>query len=78
MLIQKSICELDLNTSMMYRDEDYLKAIELVQEGKAQLKPLISARFTFEDYLSAYKYKCHIWKVPNEQQPEAVDKIQLD
>ena len=48
--------ELDLNTSMMYRNEDYLAAIELVNQGKVQLKPLISKHFAFQDYLEAYKY----------------------
>ncbi len=48
--------ELDLNTSMMYRSEDYEKAIELVNQGKVQLKPLISKRFPFRQYLDAYKY----------------------
>ena len=48
--------ELDLNTSMMYRNEDYLKAIELVKEGKVQLKPLISKHFPFQEYLEAYEY----------------------
>ena len=48
--------ELDLNTSMMYRNEDYIKAIELVNEGKVQLKPLISKQFAFKDYLEAYHY----------------------
>ena len=48
--------ELDLNTSMMYRTEDYDKAIELVQTGKVQLKPLISNRFAFKDYPTAYRY----------------------
>lgn len=48
--------ELDLNTTMMYRNEDYIKAIELVEEGKVQLKPLMSAHFAFKDYLEAYKY----------------------
>lgn len=48
--------ELDLNTSMMYRNEDYLDAIRLVKEGKVQLKPLISRIFPFKDYLEAYHY----------------------
>ncbi len=48
--------ELDLNTSMMYRSEDYEKAIELVQEGKVRLMPLLSKRFPFREYLEAYKY----------------------
>ena len=48
--------ELDLNTSMMYRSEDYLTAIELVNQGKVQLKPLISKKFPFREYLEAYHY----------------------
>ncbi len=48
--------ELDLNTTMMYRNEDYLTAIRLVEEGKVQLKPLISRHFPFRDYLAAYQY----------------------
>ncbi len=48
--------ELDLNTSMMYRHEDYVDAIRMVKEGKIQLKPLQSAHFAFEDYKKAYEY----------------------
>ena len=48
--------ELDLNTTMMYRNEDYITAIELVAEGKVFLKPLISNHFAFKDYAQAYKY----------------------
>ena len=48
--------ELDLNTSMMYRHEDYVDAIRFVEEGKIQLKPLMSAKFAFEDYQKAYEY----------------------
>lgn len=48
--------ELDLNTSMMYRHEDYMDAIRLVEEGKIQLKPLMSKHFPFGEYLSAYEY----------------------
>lgn len=48
--------ELDLNTSMMYRHEDYVDALHFVNEGKIQLKPLQSAHFAFKDYLEAYKY----------------------
>lgn len=48
--------ELDLNTSMMYRHEDYVDAIRFVKEGKVQLGPLQSAHFAFEDYQKAYEY----------------------
>ena len=48
--------ELDLNTTMMYRNEDYLDAIRLVKEGKVVLVPLVSRHFAFRDYLKAYQY----------------------
>ena len=48
--------ELDLNTTMMYRHEDFVEAIRLVNEGKIQLKPLQSAHFAFEDYQKAYEF----------------------
>ena len=48
--------ELDLNTSMMYRHEDYVDAIRLVSEGRVRLKPLQSAKFPFLDYKKAYEY----------------------
>ena len=48
--------ELDLNTTMMYRHEDYVDAIRFVSEGKIQLRPLMSKHFAFADYLAAYEY----------------------
>lgn len=48
--------ELDLDTTMMYRHEDYVEAIRLVGEGKIQLKPLQSKHFAFADYGKAYQY----------------------
>ena len=48
--------ELDLNTTMMYRNEDYIDAIELVRQGKVLLQPLVSKHFTFLDYAEAYRY----------------------
>lgn len=48
--------ELDLNTSMMYRHEDYADAIRFVKEGKIQLKPLQTAHFAFADYQAAYQF----------------------
>lgn len=48
--------ELDIKSTMMYRHEDYVGAIELVEAGKVQLKPLISKIFPFAQYLDAYKY----------------------
>lgn len=48
--------ELELNTTMMYRDEDYREAIKLANEKKVLLTPLISRHFAFRDYLKAYRY----------------------
>ena len=48
--------ELDLNTTMMYRHEDYLDAIRLAGEGKIALKPLMSRHFPFRQYNDAYQY----------------------
>lgn len=48
--------ELDLKSTMMYRHEDYLEAIRLVEEGKVRLAPLISQTFEFADYQKAYEY----------------------
>lgn len=48
--------ELDLKTTMMYRHEHYLEAIELVAAGKVQLKLLQTKHFPFQQYLDAYKY----------------------
>ena len=48
--------ELDLNTSMMYRHEDYLQAIKMVSEKRIQLKPLMSQIFPFKQFPFAYEY----------------------
>ncbi len=48
--------ELLLDTSMMYRHEDYVEAIRLTGERKIRLEPLMSKHFVFQDYLKAYKY----------------------
>lgn len=48
--------ELTLNTSMMYRNEHYIEAIQLVNDGKVLLEPLISEKFPFMEYQKAYEY----------------------
>lgn len=48
--------ELDIKSTMMYRHEDYIDGINLVNTGKIYLKPLISKTFAFQDYLKAYQY----------------------
>ena len=48
--------ELDIKSTMMYRHDDYVDGIKLVNEGKVHLRPLISKTFAFKDYLEAYHY----------------------
>ncbi len=48
--------ELDLNTSMMYRHEDFVDAIKFVSEGKIKLKPLQTAFFPLKDFQKAYEF----------------------
>jgi L-iditol 2-dehydrogenase len=48
--------ELCINSSMMYRNEDYLEAIKLVEEGRVKLAPLITTHFGFKDYKKAYEF----------------------
>lgn len=48
--------ELDIKSTMMYRHNDYVDAIQLVNDGKVFLQPLISKVFPFKEYLNAYQY----------------------
>lgn len=47
--------ELDIKSTMMYRHEDYLDAIRLVDEKRVNLRALVSRRFPFREYLQAYR-----------------------
>jgi L-iditol 2-dehydrogenase len=46
--------ELSLVGTLMYQKKDYQQAIDLVAAGKLCLAPLVTHRFAFRDYLSAY------------------------
>ena len=48
--------ELSLVGTMMYRHEDYEYAVKAVSEGSINLEPLISNRFSFEEFDDAYKF----------------------
>lgn len=48
--------ELDLNTTMMYRHEDYKTAISLVGTGAIHLELLMSKVFPFFQYQEAYEF----------------------
>jgi len=48
--------ELNLYGTMMYRQEDYEEAAELIASGHIITEPLLSRIFPFEEYLQAYQF----------------------
>lgn len=48
--------ELRLIGTLMYREPDWRRAIELIGAGQVRLAPLITDRFLFADYRKAYEY----------------------
>lgn len=48
--------ELTIDSSMMYRNEDYIGAIKLIEEKKVVLAPLVSKHFPFKEYKQAYEF----------------------
>ncbi len=48
--------ELRLIGTMMYRHEDYEKAVECIADGTVNLAPLVSNRFSFQNYGNAYRF----------------------
>lgn len=62
--------ELNVFGSMMYRDEDYQAAVEMINSGKIKTRPLISRHFPFEKYFEAYKYI--------EEQGDRTMKVMID
>ena len=48
--------ELNLYGTMMYRQEDYEAAAELIASGHIITEPLLSRIFPFEEYLQAYQF----------------------
>ena len=49
--------EITLETSYLYSEEDFIKARDLVEEGKILTKPLVSKVFRFPEAPLAYEYK---------------------
>ncbi len=47
--------ELSLVGTLMYRKQDYERAIELVAAGKLRLDQMVTHRFDFKNYLKAYE-----------------------
>ena len=48
--------ELNIHGTLMYKKQDYIKAVELVSTGAVCTEPLISKHFSMEEYLDAYKF----------------------
>jgi 2-desacetyl-2-hydroxyethyl bacteriochlorophyllide A dehydrogenase len=48
--------ELSLIGTLMYKHEDYLKAVELIADGKVITEPLVTKHFPFDKYADAYKF----------------------
>lgn len=48
--------EIIIDTSFMYKNEDYLGAIELINQNKITLQPLITKHFAFKEFKQAYEY----------------------
>ncbi len=48
--------ELRLIGTLMYKENDYRTAVELIQSNQVHLDPLITTHFAFEKYAQAYKY----------------------
>ncbi len=48
--------ELTLVGTLMYKHEDYQKAVELIASGDVVTQPLVTKHFAFEQYPEAYKF----------------------
>ncbi len=48
--------ELSLIGTLMYKHEDYVEAVSLIEAGQIKTAPLFTGHFEFEKYLDAYKY----------------------
>ena len=48
--------ELTIVGTLMYKREDYVRAVELIASGKVQTAPLESKHFPFTAYADAYRY----------------------
>lgn len=48
--------ELNIHGTLMYKAEDYARAVELIASGNVITEPLMSKHFPFEQYLEAYRF----------------------
>ena len=48
--------ELNLRGTLMYRRQDYTRAVELIASGGILTEPLVSKHFSLDNYLDAYRF----------------------
>ena len=48
--------ELNLVGTLMYKKEDYEKAVELIDSGDVITDPLMSKHYSMDEYLEAYNF----------------------
>ena len=48
--------ELNIIGTLMYKHDDYLKAVELLAKGDVITEPLVTRHFPFEQYMAAYDF----------------------
>ncbi len=48
--------ELRLIGTLMYQEKDFVRAVQLIEEGAVKLAPLVSTHFPFARYLDAYHF----------------------
>ena len=48
--------ELNLIGTLMYKYEDYVEAVNLIERSKVITEPLFSKHFAFSDYAGAYHF----------------------
>jgi L-iditol 2-dehydrogenase len=48
--------ELNIHGTLMYKAEDYRRAVELIASGRVITEPLMSQHFPFDAYLEAYRF----------------------
>jgi L-iditol 2-dehydrogenase len=48
--------ELNIHGTLMYKRQDYERAVELIESGELCTEPLMSKHFSMQDYLEAYRF----------------------
>ena len=48
--------ELNIHGTLMYKSQDYKRAVELIASGGVITEPLMSKHFSLDDYVDAYRF----------------------